>query len=414
METLGHVDVLTLRREKFDLFLKLAPEIDEHDFQEKIEQRTGNMLKTIPLFRSLCTKQVGPLSRFDNKKMNLLGTLFKYESFKEGETLYREGDSADKFFIVAQGSVDIVFLSDTEKENEEENDTEKGGTVTLETMERGEFFGEEALAGVERRFATTKVSSNCVLLTLRQKDFRQFLQVAPDLERPIKDMVELRMTGVLKTIPFFANIVENKPWCKMSILSTLFSYQTLEENEFVCRQGENGDRFFVLMKGSLRVTKELKPPKRDSPDWEFDQWRRSATVISHITKPGEFCGEVALVNHSPRVASVITNEHTVLLYITHDKFNVLVQVAPELGRNIRKAIQSYSIGEIVEREEEEQEEGGREDAPTETDEIVTSSDSNNATETENTTLFAVGDDNNIDGDSGDGGVDLSERIAQPV
>jgi CRP-like cAMP-binding protein len=53
----------------------------------------------------------------------------------------------------------------------------------------------------------------------------------------------------------------------------------------IVRQGEDGDRFYVVLAGMLNVTQETIGDRR-------------------ILRPGDFFGEVALAMHVPRTASV--------------------------------------------------------------------------------------------------------------
>ena len=53
----------------------------------------------------------------------------------------------------------------------------------------------------------------------------------------------------------------------------------------IVRQGEEGERFYVVLAGMLNVTQETIGDRR-------------------ILRPGDFFGEVALAMHVPRTASV--------------------------------------------------------------------------------------------------------------
>ncbi|HXY85918.1 MAG TPA: cyclic nucleotide-binding domain-containing protein [Gaiellaceae bacterium] len=53
----------------------------------------------------------------------------------------------------------------------------------------------------------------------------------------------------------------------------------------VVAEGEDGDRFYVVLRGMLTVTQEARGPQR-------------------VLRPGDYFGEVALAMHIPRTASV--------------------------------------------------------------------------------------------------------------
>ncbi len=96
-----------------------------------------------------------------------LANLFQQETdtinLSLGETLFREGDKADLFYILLDGSLDIVV----------------GGEV-IETTDRGSILGEMALIDDSPRSATAIAKSSCRLVGVDRKRFQFLVQQTPN------------------------------------------------------------------------------------------------------------------------------------------------------------------------------------------------------------------------------------------
>jgi CRP-like cAMP-binding protein len=101
--------LLYLSRDKFNIFLQLAPEIrDNQLFESIIRKRTANSLKAIPIFSSLKKKQVGPLEQFDEDRLAQLGALFKFVNYAKGVHILTQGEVGNSFFIIVQGEAVVT------------------------------------------------------------------------------------------------------------------------------------------------------------------------------------------------------------------------------------------------------------------------------------------------------------------
>eukprot|EP00985_Skeletonema_marinoi_P015078 scaffold7689_cov117-Skeletonema_marinoi.AAC.3 len=100
----------------------------------------------------------------------------KSETFKRGETLYKEGDPGDSLFIVEDGVVDI---------------STQGHQVIKAT--EGNFCGEHSLlTGRKRNTTATCISDECVALRMLGRDFRQLMDAAPHVKESLTDMMNRR------------------------------------------------------------------------------------------------------------------------------------------------------------------------------------------------------------------------------
>jgi CRP-like cAMP-binding protein len=79
---------------------------------------------------------------------------------------------------------------------------------------------------------------------------------------------------------------------------------------WIVRQGEIGTGFFLIMSGRARVV-------------------RDDDLLTELG-PGDFFGELSLVDQQPRIAHVITNEPTDCLAIASWDFEALLETQPRL------------------------------------------------------------------------------------
>ena len=111
----------------------------------------------------------------------------------------------------------------------------------------------------------------------------------------------------------------------------------VQAGEIVVRQDDSGDCMYILVQGSARVVH-----RKGDRDIELA-----------VLRPGDFFGEIALVDHGPRSADVEALEDSVLLRISQAVISAVAGVYPTaafkflvaLGRiivqRLRKSNQRY-------------------------------------------------------------------------
>ena len=110
--------------------------------------RVCMFLSKCPAFASLKPEELA----------NVAGKLV-LERFAAGSTVIRQGDEGDKFYIINQGTVDVLR-------------DEGGGNRKIATMQEGDFFGEIALLEDKPRNATIVAVDDLEVYTLDKKSFR--------------------------------------------------------------------------------------------------------------------------------------------------------------------------------------------------------------------------------------------------
>jgi hypothetical protein len=100
--------------------------------------------------------------------------------FQAGDVVIRQGDEPDRFYIVADGEVDVV------------RHTAEGTSVPLATLRHGEVFGEIGILEEARRTADVRARSDVEVLALGWRDFKDLLDASDPTARDFMKIVEQR------------------------------------------------------------------------------------------------------------------------------------------------------------------------------------------------------------------------------
>jgi CRP/FNR family transcriptional regulator, cyclic AMP receptor protein len=102
----------------------------------------------------------------------------------------------------------------------------------------------------------------------------------------------------------------------------LFKHETettdLAPGEFLFKEGEKGDSMYVLLEGAVDVIVGGK-------------------TVEQSTR-GALLGEMALIDHSPRGATVVATEPSRLARVDERRFNFIVQQNPFFARHVMKVL----------------------------------------------------------------------------
>ncbi len=109
-------------------------------------------------------------------------------------------------------------------------------------------------------------------------------------------------------------------------VSRLFVTERYPPGRVVVHEGDQGDRFYIIVRGRVEVTKN-----------GIDG---SAHVVN-ILEDGDHFGEIALLKSIPRIATVATTISTVFLTLQRDLFLSLMGKAPHLRRILEEQASVY-------------------------------------------------------------------------
>lgn len=123
-------------------------------------------LRSVPLFSQLSDAIIARLvSRFRTEEVSL------------GNKLLVEGEDRSKFFIIAQGQVEVLSKGI------------HGSDLRIALLTEGEFFGENDLVSDKPSEMTVRTITPCVLLTLSRKDLDAALTQAPNVSKEFQKTI---------------------------------------------------------------------------------------------------------------------------------------------------------------------------------------------------------------------------------
>jgi CRP/FNR family transcriptional regulator, cyclic AMP receptor protein len=128
------------------------------------------------------------------------------------------------------------------------------------------------------------------------------------------------MKDSLKNLLFFSYLSPKQVDKIMSYIEPL----DLNAGDVLFEEGDNGDYVCFIVNGSLEVLK-------------MTTWQNFTTVIATLYE-GSCIGEMALIDHAPRSATIRANENTRLAILTQKAFDVMLETEPELGVSILKGV----------------------------------------------------------------------------
>jgi CRP-like cAMP-binding protein len=115
--------------------------------------------------------------------------------------------------------------------------------------------------------------------------------------------------------PFFADLSRGD----LIELAKATEDMEVEEGKVLTRQGQSGSEFFVIIDGEVAVTKDGNEVRRQGP--------------------GEFFGEIALIEDRPRTATVTAVTPLRFFVLTRQSFRSLLAHQPELEQKVNAALQ---------------------------------------------------------------------------
>ena len=105
---------------------------------------------------------------------------------------------------------------------------------------------------------------------------------------------------------------------------------TIKQFSTVTRVGDKGDAMFLILEGELRARILV------------DGKETTLTTMG----PGDFFGEISLLDHGPRSADVQANQESLLLKISSDAFARMQQEAPALALPFLAALSQSIVGRV--------------------------------------------------------------------
>jgi CRP-like cAMP-binding protein len=119
---------------------------------------------------------VGLFSSLSKKDLERLAQWTDEVSVKEGEELATEGQFAHEFFMIEDGTAEVL----------------QGGAQIAE-LGPGDFFGEIGLLETERRTATVVAATPMRVIVMFQREFKHMEQEMPAVADRVRSAIRARL-----------------------------------------------------------------------------------------------------------------------------------------------------------------------------------------------------------------------------
>jgi cGMP-dependent protein kinase len=229
----------------------------------------------------------------DEEELQDLIDAFDTAKFKDGETVIKQGDDGDLFFVVEDGKLDIL-VSKTDPADEFPSSVE---IVVGAPYASGSSFGELALMYGSPRAATIRAKTDCVLWCLHSQQFK-------GITRSHKQKREEIIVETIRKVKIGGSVLGNvlhPDNIDAMVLAT--ETDSFEKGAVIIRQGESGDAFYIIQSGTVDVFKT----------------ENGDEAIAHLTS-GHFFGEKALLSEDVRQATCIASSDVKCLTLMREDF----------------------------------------------------------------------------------------------
>ena len=239
----------------------------------------------------------------DPKDLEVVINAMEEKVFEKGENIINQGEKGDCLYFVEEGKLNCYKKTASEQ-----------SPKLVKEYGPGDAFGELALLYNAPRAATITAESDKVITwVLDRETFNHIVKEAAQKKRE-------KYENFLKKVEILSSI---EPYELMQISDALKT-ATFKKGDYIIKEGEMGDVFYILEEGTCEATKTLEPGKPD-------------TIIKEYSV-GDYFGERALIKGEPRAANIIASSETVKV-ISLDRISfkrLLGPIEDILKRNIDK------------------------------------------------------------------------------
>ena len=240
-------------------------------------------------------------NNFDEVEISSIVDACEEKKFKKNEYVIKQGDNGDNLYIIESGELicEKIF-------NPGESPT------YLKTYKEGEIFGELALLYNAPRAASIYAKTECVLWALDRHTFNHIIKESAMNKRE-------KYKKFLETVPLLST-VENY---ELYSICDAIKMEKYEKNHYIIKEGEQGDKFFILDEGEAVATKE------------------KMTFKKKYFK-GDYFGELALLKNAPRAASVMAVTDCKVLTLDRPAFKRLLGPLEDILKRNSETYEKYA------------------------------------------------------------------------
>jgi cytochrome P450/CRP-like cAMP-binding protein len=231
-------------------------------------------------------------------------------SYSPNATIIRQGATAEEFFVLIEGEVEI------------ERESQQGQPQHLAVISPGGYFGEIGLLhGIPRTATVRAMGKGATVLVIGRELFTHMASEHDLISEEIAQMASRRVmvNQLVEAIPGLTREA-------MATVSPHLERRRFSPGEVVIRQGDEPDRFYVIVAGAAEVVNH----------------HPAGDIVLATLGPGEYFGEIGILHNRPRTATVraASISNLEVLALEREHFLALKDAGHYSGQAIaRKAMQ---------------------------------------------------------------------------
>ncbi|XP_035610074.1 cGMP-dependent protein kinase 2-like isoform X2 [Oncorhynchus keta] len=241
------------------------------------------------------------LKKLDPQHMREMVDCMYERIYTEGQLVIQEGEPGNFLYVLADGLLEVM----------------QNGKL-LGEMHPRTAFGELAILYNCKRTATVKAVSQAHIWALDRQTFQSIMMKSTQATQE-EYFSFLRSVSLLRDLP------EEK----LAKIVDCLEIDYFDKGEYIIREGEEGNTFFIIAKGEVCVT----------------QTTEGCTEPQEIKTlgVGDYFGEKALISEDVRSANIISTENdTQCLVVDRDNFNQMVGTYEELQAYLKEYVEELS------------------------------------------------------------------------
>lgn len=260
-------------------------------------------------------KRVSFLKEASPELLHALARCLNNQTLAAGEHLLKEGEPGACLYFVMEGQLKVYKGDDSQN--------------PIATLIEGDIVGEMSVVTSEARSASVLASEDCILLRLDRAAFIHVIIQHPDFSKQLKALAYTRQSMTRKFKNTLQRNTMDRVRARMAIakLQELNIFQGAPPEIFetlaskvrsvafmpkqdVCTQGEDADRLFFIIRGTVDVLVN----------------EEKLTSLSE----GDLFGEMAWLLQKPRSATIRTTSYGKFMELSFQDFAEAIQPYPRL------------------------------------------------------------------------------------
>ena len=263
-------------------------EIIEDDEREVDPEEVIERLEQVPLF-----------SELDREAFLELSRAVKLRTVGDRCFVFKEGEEANSFFLVAEGTLEVVRRL-------------RKREVLLRRFGAGEPFGLFGLFAGKKRAGNARAEGNCSVLEIPAGALANVIRTHPKARVALSRFFKARLLeNFLASSPIF----EDLDVITRGLLIGQFRQKKLSAGQPVVSPGEVFNGLFLVVAGRLVIKKRMVGAREE--------------VLAQLER-GQFFGIVSALSGTPCRCSIVAVEETTLTFLPQRSFNDFVKDFPSL------------------------------------------------------------------------------------